>query len=171
MASSKRIFVLRHGKSDWDAAYDHDHDRPLAKRGRRGAGAAGRLLAQLGQVPDVVVSSSAVRARDTAARAIEAGEWDRQIAIEPALYGAAAEDVLRIVRGLDERWTSVLIAGHEPTCSSFVALLIGGGRVRMVTAAMARIDCGARSWSRVDPGCGLLRWLVPPRLVQSVEQA
>lgn len=161
--------MLRHGKSDWDATYETDHDRPLAKRGKRGADAVGRLLARLDQIPDRVVSSSARRAHDTAVRAITAGGWEREVVIEPALYGAASTDVLDVVRELEDRWSSVLVAGHEPTCSAFISLLAGGGRVRMVTAAVARIDCDVAIWSRIEPGGGALKWLVTPRLVRGME--
>ncbi len=61
----KTLIFFRHGKSDWDAEYHGDHNRPVAKRGRKAAKLMGRFLASTGQVPDSVVTSSALRARST----------------------------------------------------------------------------------------------------------
>ena len=69
----KTLILFRHGKSDWDSEEPSDHDRPLAKRGRKAAKAMGKFLALAGQVPDSAVTSSAVRARSTLEIAMEAG--------------------------------------------------------------------------------------------------
>jgi len=59
----KTMLWMRHGKSDWDAGYGRDHDRPLATRGEKAAKAMGTALANAGFLPDFVLSSTAVRAR------------------------------------------------------------------------------------------------------------
>ena len=66
MASSpaRRLVLLRHAKSDWPDDVP-DHERPLARRGRRDAPAAGRWLRKSGYVPDLVLCSTARRARET----------------------------------------------------------------------------------------------------------
>ena len=90
----KRLVLLRHAKSDWDADYGADHDRPLNDRGVRSAEAMGRFLAEVGQVPDTVISSTAVRARTTAELAIAAGGWNRSIRTDERIYGGSAGDIL-----------------------------------------------------------------------------
>ena len=61
--SGRRLVLLRHAKSAWpDVA---DHERPLAKRGRRDAPVVGRWLGASGYVPDAVICSTAARARET----------------------------------------------------------------------------------------------------------
>ena len=75
----KSVLFLRHGKSDWDAPFDHDHERPLAKRGRKAARLVGQYLAHIDFVPDGIVSSTALRARDTVALASESGSWGTPI--------------------------------------------------------------------------------------------
>jgi len=69
----KTVLLFRHGKSDWYADYDWDHNRPLAKRGRKAARAMGRWLAETGPLPESIVSSSAKRAQQTLKRARKAG--------------------------------------------------------------------------------------------------
>lgn len=162
----KTILLFRHGKSDWDADYGADHDRPLAKRGRRAATSMGIALARLGQVPDHVLTSSAVRARDTVALAAKAGRWTCPVEIVPELYASSPGIVLERVRQEADTVASLLLAGHEPTWSTLASRLVGGGAVRFPTAALARIDVEADGWSDVEPGRGTLVWFLIPKQVQ-----
>ncbi len=164
---SRSVFLFRHGKSDWDAAYPTDHERPVAPRGRKAARLMGRFVRDTGQAPDLVIASSALRARSTAELAIEAGGWASGLEVEPRLYGASASTILELAQALPEDLASVLFAGHEPTCSTAVGLLTGRVNLRFPTAAMARIDFAGDSWERVRAGRGTLVWLVPPRLLRS----
>lgn len=162
----KQIYVLRHGKSDWDADYDTDHDRPLKKRGSRAARRMGRFLSAADEEPEAVVSSSAVRALTTAQLAAEAGNWAAEVRVQPELYGAHRMRVLEEVQGQDDMVDSVLIAGHEPTCSDFVGSLIGSAEIRFPTAAVARIDVAVERWEAIQFGDGQLIWLVAPKLLE-----
>ncbi len=164
-AQVKRIYVLRHGKSDWSSEYAADHDRPLKGRGVRAARLMGRFLAATGREPDVVVSSSAVRAITTARLAAEAGNWGCDVRVEPSLYGASRARVLQEIRSLDATIDSVLVAGHQPTCSDVVGSLIGSAEIRFPTAAMACIDVPTARWDAVEFGRGFLVWLVTPKLL------
>jgi phosphohistidine phosphatase len=81
------------------------------------------------------------------------------------LYGFAVDAIVDEVRAEDDATSVLLVVGHEPMCSEMVAQLIGGGRVVMPTAALARVDFVTERWSGVAAGDGVLRWLVTPRLV------
>ena len=163
---SRRLLILRHAKSDWNASYDSDHDRPLAPRGIEAAGRMGRFLTRIDLVPDVLLSSPAVRARTTVELAAEAGSWDREIELVEELYGGGREATLQTVRSLGTRGETVLIAGHEPTWSSVVAGLGGGGRVRFPTAALASLILEGDSWAALGWGRATLEWMVTPKLLK-----
>jgi len=160
----KTLILFRHGKSDWDADFDHDHERPINRRGRDSARTMGRFLERAGQVPERVLSSSAVRARTTVELAAEAGDWTPEIEIEDALYSASVAGLLALLRSLPETDQSVMLVGHEPTFSALSGQLIGNGSVRVPTAAMLRIDLEVDSWPEVGAGLGKLIWAIPPKL-------
>jgi len=162
----RHLLLLRHGKSDWAAGYRSDRERPLAPRGVKAAQRMGRFLASVELVPDVVVSSPAVRAQTTAEIASEAGDWGCGIEIHPALYGGGEAAVLDVVRSLGIRGEIVLIAGHEPVWSGLVGRLSGGSRVRFPTAALACLTLQAPSWADLDWGRAMLQWLVTPKLLK-----
>ncbi len=166
----KTVLFLRHGKSDWDSGVGSDHERTLAPRGRAAAARMGRYLARLDERPAEVLSSTAVRAADTVARAARAGEWTSPVHTMGELYGADPRDVLEIIRNRDDSISSLLLAGHEPTWSEMVGAFIGGARVRFPTAAMARIDLGVERWGDVAFGLGELVWMVTPRQLEKLEE-
>ena len=165
----KRVVLLRHGKSDWDADYGTDRDRPLAARGIRAAEAVGRFLAAAKEVPQRLVSSPAVRARRTVELASEAGGWDLEVETVASLYGGGVQAVLQTLRRQPEQVESVLLAGHEPTWSLAASQLVGGGELRVPTACLVVIDLQVSRWEQVDRGCGELQWLLPPRLLGAIE--
>ena len=158
---SRFLIVFRHGKSDWGAS-GGDHERPLKKRGIRAAKRMGRHLTETDQVPDLVLSSSAVRARTTAELALEAGSWGCPLHIESSIYESSIGAVLEVVRAVDDSVKGLVVTGHEPTSSALVATLVGGRAPTFPTAAMARIDFDV-SWSGVDAGVGRLAWVLTPR--------
>ncbi len=167
----KRLIFIRHGKSDWGASYSGDHNRPLAKRGRRDARRMGKFLAQAGMAPDSIVTSSAVRAHSTVQLAQEAGAWDCPLRVAESLYGASPRTVIEELRREKDSTEILLVAGHEPTWSQTIGLLVGTGRLRFPTAAMARVDFEGNRWSKVDFGQGQLIWLVPPKLLNYMSRA
>ena len=90
----RRLILMRHAKSDWDAPFGSDHDRPLSKRGVRAATAMGIVLARSKLVPDHAISSSAVRARTTLDLARESGDWSTTVEVTDELYGTSPAGAL-----------------------------------------------------------------------------
>ena len=115
--AGRKLIVLRHAKSDWpDVA---DHERPLAKRGRRDAPVVGRWLGEAGYVPDAVICSTAQRARQTwelvsAGLAEAAPGVSPVVRFEPRVYEAAVLGLLMLVREFDDAWHTAMIIGHNP---------------------------------------------------------
>ncbi len=162
----KKVILLRHGKSDWDAPWGDDHERPLARRGQRAAELVGRFLSATGELPQAVVTSSAVRARTTVETAAAAGGWQCPVRVRRDLYGAAPEVLLSVIHDADEDADTLLLAGHEPVWSQTASRLVGGGSLRVVTAALVCVGFEVESWAEVEFGRGTLLWLVPPKLLQ-----
>ena len=159
---AKQIIVYRHGKSDWGASYGSDHDRPLAKRGIKSAEIMGKVLSKSGQVPDLAISSSALRAKQTLELSMLAGKWECDVTENEKLYYDSTETILEIIKNISDKYSSVILVGHEPKCSTLARMLIGGGEVVFKTATMARIDFDVEEWKEVEPGRGELRWLYQP---------
>ena len=158
----RSIIIFRHGKSDWDAIYDRDHDRPLSKRGHKASKKMGRYLNEIQQIPEIVISSSAIRAKNTAKLALEHGSWFSELAIETKIYGGTSETLLNIIQSTEDKYRSICLVGHEPTCSSFISLCTYHSQ-RFKTASMAKINFKTNSWREIEFGKGILEWIKSPK--------
>lgn len=149
----KELLVIRHGKSSWDNPDLDDHERPLAKRGRKAAPTMGARLRECDAVPQRMVTSDALRARETATGVAEAaGVGADAVDHEPRLYTADAATVLAVVRDLDDRFERIAIVGHNPALHEFVHR-IGELRVdKLPTAAVVHLRFAVSGWSAVDWG-------------------
>ena len=136
-----------------------DRDRPLTDRGERSAQAIGRAISEFGMAPDLILTSPARRAADTAALARDGGGWSAPIVAVEDFYGTGVTTVLGALAD-HTAVGRILAVGHEPTWSATVSALIGGGAVHMVTAAVACVETALPA----APGSGWLRWMLHPRL-------
>jgi phosphohistidine phosphatase len=164
----KQLILFRHGKSDWEASFNRDYDRPVAERGRRAAKTMGRWLAAVDRVPDLAITSSAVRAKTTLELAAAAGQWACPTQETEELYEATVEAVLAVIHQQPDNYQSLMLVGHEPTWSNILTHLMGGGLVRMPTAAMACLGFEVDHWAKVGQGRGTLLWLLPPKLLSQL---
>ena len=146
----KTLYLVRHAKSSWDNANQSDHDRPLNPRGERDAPRMGKRLRKRKDRPEVIISSSAVRAQTTARILATAMDYPTSdIAIDERLYGAEPEDVLSIIGDLDGGIDCAMLVGHNPT---FTALINALGRCdfdNVPTCGMAVLTFPVDSWKDI----------------------
>ena len=159
----KTIILFRHGKSNWNASYKSDHERPIAKRGIKAARKIGQYVYDKKNIPDLVICSSAVRARQTAELAISAGNWGSPLVIEKKLYGADSASLIKILKEQKDKNNSICITGHEPTMSSFINRYSNGGIVKFTTANISRIDYNIDTWCNIDSYIGKFCWIIRPK--------
>ncbi len=165
----RSLYILRHAKADRDPGTTSDHERALKRRGRKAAATMGRFLTRIGQAPDLVLSSSAVRARETAELAREAGGWEAPLEVRATIYEGSAQALLAAASAVDDSIERLLLVGHQPELSLLIARLTGGAEPAFPTAALARVDLAAERWRDVQAGAGTLCWLVTPDLIEPPE--
>ena len=146
----KTLLVLRHAKSSWNDPALDDHERPLNKRGRQDGPRMGELMREHGLVPDVVISSDALRARLTAEAVAEAARYAGEILLDPHLYMAGPADILSLLRTVQENAETVMIVGHNPGFEELVEQLTGE-RQDLPTAALAQIVLPIDQWRDLTP--------------------
>ena len=159
----KSVILFRHGKSDWDANYDVDHNRPLSGRGVKAAKKMGKYLTVIEQMPTLIISSTAVRAKATAQIAKKYGKWDSTLTLDKRIYESSANDLINILNEQQSAMNLICIVGHQPTFSSFIFQMTNTYRIKFQTAAMARINFNIKNWSELEIGGGKLLWLKKPK--------
>jgi phosphohistidine phosphatase len=161
----KRVYLLRHAKSSWKHPELLDHDRPLAGRGRRAAKAILRHMRAQEFVPELVLCSSARRARETLER-IEPALRHAPVWVEPELYGASADELLARLRRLPDDLDSVLVIGHNPGMHELALELAGSApdlAGKFPTAALATLAFHGSAWGELGPEATELVELTRPR--------
>jgi phosphohistidine phosphatase len=141
----KTLLILRHAKSSWKNTGLADHDRPLTKRGKRDAPRMGRLLRDENLTPDLILSSTAKRALDTAEAVAEASGYEGEVESRPEFYMAGAEAYLRALRALSDDYECVMVIGHNPGLEELVEGLTGEAEA-MPTAALAQVELTLKRW-------------------------
>ena len=145
----KRLLILRHAKSSWADSSQDDWQRPLNARGLRDAPRAGEWLGERGLVPDIIMTSDAVRARTTAEAVAKAAGYPKDIVIEPTLYHAKPGDLLQVLNGVRDEAATVLIVGHNPGLEDLVQQLTGEPH-GLVTAALVELHLPIGRWRDLD---------------------
>lgn len=166
MPSQKTFFIMRHAKSSWDDSSLKDFDRPLNKRGRRDAPAMGKTLENLGHTPELIISSPALRAKQTVLYFPEIfGLAEGAIQWNEDLYYQGYEAYLESIWNAPGRVSTLLVAGHNPSVEEIVAHL-SGKSLDITTANIACFESDAESWSRVEAGNCEFKWLIRPKGLQ-----
>lgn len=154
----KKLILLRHAKSSWEDPALDDHDRPLNRRGKEAAPVIGSWLAYRRHAPDMVLSSSAVRTRETVRGVKTAMPRLPDAVIEPALYHASPGEMLERLNRLPAALDCVMVVGHQPGLGALARKLSDGRENRRCrrafehfpTAAAAVLEIDAEDWADLN---------------------
>jgi phosphohistidine phosphatase len=168
MGAMKCLYLLRHAKSSWKDRGLDDHERPLARRGRRAAKVVVRYVGERGIEPELVLCSTARRACETLER-IQPALGTPAVQIEPGLYQASARALLERLRSVSDEVGSVMLIGHNPGVQELALDLArpapGTRRLELKypTAGLATLTFRGPAWRTLEPGSAELVDFLAPR--------
>lgn len=141
----KTILLMRHAKSSWKQEDIEDIDRPLTKRGKSDAPLMAGQLVKNAQLPQLILTSTAKRARQTAKAVAKESDYQGEIQALDALYLAEPYAYLEQLQSLSDDLKKVMVIGHNPGLEGLLQLF--SGRVESLpTAAIAIIDLPIKHW-------------------------
>jgi len=169
-APKHKLIIMRHAKSDWSVPVSSDFDRPLTRRGNKDAPRMGTWLVAQGLVPDLIVSSPAMRTRQTVLHVVESFRIpELEIIWEQALYLAALDTLLAEISKYASRAGCLMLVGHNPGMDSLVDYLSDrppgyrDGKL-MTTAAVAVLDYSLTGKAAQEHGARLEQLVRPKDL-------
>jgi phosphohistidine phosphatase len=153
----KRLTLMRHADAQWKDPEVDDFARPLNRRGLSEAESMARRLTELKLVPDLIITSSARRAAQTAEiLAHELSLLPRTIRYEEPLYLGGVQEILKLARTIGPRVSHLMIIGHNPGISEVAHLLAPRAEVGgLATAALCTITFDTDQWSAIAPSLAL----------------
>ena len=158
----KKLYILRHAKSSWGQPDLADFDRPLNDRGMIAAPFMGEIIAGRSYLPDLIISSPAKRASQTALIVKESSGANSEIKFDERIYEASPQALRQVVSELGDETHSAMIVGHNPGIEGFIKFLTGKIEP-MPTAAFASISLTIEKWSDLSADCGDLQEIIRPK--------
>jgi len=159
----KTLILFRHSESGWKSGNKDDHERHLTDKGIEVAKKIGAYLSNIKSVPDLIISSTALRAKSTSELAKEEGGWDSDITLESGIYGGNLSFLIKLAQSQDNHIDSVCFTGHEPYFSSFISRVTNQENTYFPTASIAKINFRVSDWNNVDFCNAELDWLIKPQ--------
>lgn len=153
----KKLFLVRHAKTEEGSFDKRDFDRVLTNRGLQDATRLGKHYSLNGVKPDKILSSDAARAYATAELiATQVGYEISHIHINHEIYEASVRTLFQLVSNLKDEWESVMIVGHNPPINYLAEYLSGADIGHMYTGSCACINFSTSSWLEISQGSGEL---------------
>jgi phosphohistidine phosphatase len=147
----KKIILVRHGKSAWNNPNLTDHDRPLADRGLNDVPEMGLRLKEKGIVPDLILSSPATRASQTAEIIAEVLHVPKSIiAFDKNLYHASYAMILKCIQRQDDSNELIFVVGHNPGLNDFIDFM-GGNLENLPTSGQYGFMVDTDHWIQLRP--------------------
>ncbi len=168
----KKLYLLRHAKSDWKTPANGDFERPLAPRGQKAAPRVGQEISRLKIKPGLVLCSTARRAAQTYELIAENLPKKHIVEHRLDLYMASPAKLLKIIRQQSDDFESILMIGHNPGTEALASHIAGPESPRRLiadlnekypTAALAAFDLDISAWRDLSPGDGTLTHFIKPR--------
>ena len=156
------LFLLRHAKSRPKDETVPDLERPLNRRGKRAANSVGRYLRTNASVPELILSSPAVRTRETVELLIKAAKWNTEVRYDQRIYAADGMRLAEVVAQIENDRKVVLVVGHNPGIEELLLLLTGNSE-NISAGSVAKIKVKATKWANAVDKTAKLEWVVTPK--------
>jgi phosphohistidine phosphatase len=164
----RKLWLLRHAKSSWDEPGLDDHERPLAARGKAATASLAEHLRRVQATPDLVLCSSAVRARDTLTGVLPGLGPDLKIVVDRSLYTFEPRALADALSHATDKADGILMVGHNPAIHGLAERLAASGddlarlRAKYPTCALATLELDIDAWADLRTGCGVLTAFITP---------
>jgi phosphohistidine phosphatase len=153
----KQLIILRHSKTE-KINPAGDLARELTKPGRRWATEAGREIFEAAGMPDLLVTSNAIRALQTGDLAAEAMKFSGERLVRPEVYGATEDQLVEVIQSLPDAFSSVVLVGHNPGLEELANSFRADKKdEHLPTAGWMVVETGAKAWKDVAAGSGTVK--------------
>lgn len=150
----KHLIILRHSKTE-KINPAGDSARELTKPGRRWATEAGREVFEAAGMPDLLVTSNAIRALQTGDLAAEAMKYGGERRVVPEVYGATEAELVEVIQSFSDEFSNIVLVGHNPGLEA-LANSFPGKRPHghLPTAGWVVVEMVGNSWNDAKAGAG-----------------
>ncbi len=146
----KNLYIIRHAKSSWKDLNLSDFDRPLNKRGKKDAPFMGELLKNKNIIPDIIISSPALRAKKTAQTIASKINFNNSIIYDNNIYEASLITLINILKIINDTIDTIFLFGHNPSLNMLVNDFINDFYENIPTCGIIQIEFNCNSWQNIS---------------------
>lgn len=163
----KSLSILRHAKSSWDQPELNDFDRPLNRRGQKNATLMGHWLKHCRYIPELILTSPAVRACTTAqlVASVLYDDPSERIGKDSRIYEASVDDLLELLAEVNDQVGFLMIVGHNPGLTDLANHLGASPIDHMPTCSHCKIDWPVDQWKEAVSIRGQVKAFDRPRMI------
>lgn len=163
----KTVYIVRHAKSSWEEPGLSDHERPLVAAGRIKTKLIIDFLKKKNLLPDLLLSSSAERAKNTAFLVADGlGYPIEEIVVDKKLYQASPDGILDELYFQPDSIRSIMIFGHNPTLTYFVNQYLETPIINLPTSGVVAIEFVTDKWTEVSSAKYRTLFTVFPKMLR-----
>ena len=160
----KNLYLIRHAKSDWSDENKSDFDRGLNKRGEKAILTMANVLKEKKIMPDIILSSSAKRAKLTAKGLAKEIEYSGKIKYIDALYMAEPETIQGLIKDINNKYDSLFVVGHNPETTELSNMLIDGYIDNVPTLGIVALQLPIKGWKEFRTREGIMQFFIYPKM-------
>jgi phosphohistidine phosphatase len=163
----KTLYLVRHGKSSWETAGLTDEKRPVLPKGEKKTKLVAGYLVKEGIKADLIISSQAVRAYETAKIIAECLDYPaKKILQDRRIYDGPYDRLLDLIYGTSNEVESLMIVGHNPLITQLANLFLHPGIEDMTTSAIVCIAFGTDKWEEIPSSRAEMKFHVFPQMLK-----
>ena len=145
----KKLFLIRHAKSSWEDSSLNDFERPLNDKGNNSANLMGNWLKNQSIIPNLIYSSTAIRAKSTAQIISKILETESIISYFDELYDCELKAILETIKQTEESAETIFLVGHNPELNDFASFIVGFDE-HLPTCGIIEIWFDVQKWDDIS---------------------
>ncbi|MEK6658533.1 MAG: histidine phosphatase family protein [Campylobacterota bacterium] len=145
----KKLYIIRHAKSSRKDEVINDFDRPLNKRGKQNAPFMGKRLKENGIMPDIIVSSPALRAKTTAKLIAKEIKYAKDILFNQDIYESSPSTLHEILTKIDDKCGILFLVGHNPSLNMLAEYYVDFSQ-NIPTSGVVEIEFDCDKWADIS---------------------
>jgi len=160
----KNLYLIRHAKSDWSDMSQSDFERGLNRRGQKAIFTMADALLEKGVIPDLILSSSAHRAKLTAKGLAHELGYNGKIKYIDKLYMAEPFDVISILKEIKDKYHNVFVVGHNPETTELTDLMMDEYIDNVPTLGIISFELPLKHWKKFKPEKARFNFFIYPKM-------
>ena len=159
----KKLYLIRHAKSDWGFSDTRDFERPISQKGKRDLEVMGALLSLKGIEADMILSSCALRTQETADDIAKSIRYHKPIHYLEELYLTTAEQAIDLLMAQDSSIKNLILVSHNPQIYEVANILLDEHISKVPTLGIISIELDIDDWSELLTANSKLEFFVYPK--------